>query len=165
MSVPTFHCPSGDLCFAPECCAHQQCMHLEESQVPIVPMPLSPDRQRFRLAAETFFKLFPGRIGCAESDPEMVILFELMDKVAAAVQAEEPTSTEPAPQETPFSECQNPECPVGCPDSHAETPKYLAMVNEPAPASACDCLYPWDCPNCRVLPEPDEPVVQEVPRG
>ena len=48
------------------------------------------------------------------------------------------------PQETPLSECVNPECPVGCPDSHAATPEYIAMV-EP--------------------PEEDDPLVQEVKRG
>lgn len=30
MSVPTFPCPSGETCFAPECCAHGQCMHMAE---------------------------------------------------------------------------------------------------------------------------------------
>ncbi len=32
MSVPTFPCPSGETCFAPECCAHGTCMHLAEAE-------------------------------------------------------------------------------------------------------------------------------------
>ena len=33
------------------------------------------------------------------------------------------------PQDVPFSECKNPNCPVGCPDSHAATPAYKAWVD------------------------------------
>lgn len=52
---------------------------------------------------------------------------------------------EDASSETTLSECANPECPVGCPESHATPPSYWAMVDADT--------------------EPDEPVVQEVNRG
>lgn len=177
-----------------------------------LPIPLPPasklhTHEGFSLAADAFFKLFPGRTHCDASDSDMVILFELMDKAAAVVhsqwldaapaaKAEDPTDTEilnyfeakareamgegggwshhfastpsyigtrneifpyatlresaiaairgedQPPAETPFSECVNPECPVGCPESHATPPSYWAMVDADS--------------------EPDEPVVQEV---
>ena len=31
MPINTFPCPSGETCFAPECCAHRACMHLDEA--------------------------------------------------------------------------------------------------------------------------------------
>lgn len=36
---------------------------------------------------------------------------------------------ETATAEPVLSECQNPECPIGCPDSHAMPPSYMALVN------------------------------------
>lgn len=39
MSVPTFPCPSGETCLAPECCAHGMCMRMDEATQPAVHPP------------------------------------------------------------------------------------------------------------------------------
>lgn len=34
----------------------------------------------------------------------------------------------PWSMDVPFGQCKNPDCPIGCPDSHAVTPSYLQML-------------------------------------
>jgi hypothetical protein len=35
-----------------------------------------------------------------------------------------------------FEDCKNPDCPIGCPDAHAITDSYLAMIEADADAVA-----------------------------
>lgn len=81
MSIPTFPCPSGETCSAPERCAHQECIHSTEAQS--VPAPNLLGHTGFSLAADAFFKLFPREVRADGSDPRMVVLFDLIDKAAS----------------------------------------------------------------------------------
>jgi len=156
MSVPTFPCPSGETCFAPECCAHGMCMHMAEAEqqqpepaaapeptdTEIIDFMENQARSIWGSDNAAWSLAMGGTPSYCTRDEDLFTFDTIRDSVKAAMV--KAGWKRQAPQETPLAKCTNAECPVGCPDSHAATPAYFAMVDaEPA----------------------DEPVVQEVNRG
>lgn len=59
-----------------------------ESEAQSSPAPNLQGHAGFTLAADAFFKLWPGESRCDGEDPRMVILFDLIDKAAKAAMQE-----------------------------------------------------------------------------
>lgn len=79
MSVPTFPCPSGEICFAPECCAHRMCMHFEMSATPYwedAPEQVAADPEPQQAQSVTMADFFPADYEAEISDREIIDFVE-----------------------------------------------------------------------------------------